>query len=343
MSSSKDIMTPEWCRTITSSQSQMMFIPTRTMAEWASFRDLHPTSISIASCIVAITGSCGGSANMCSTWSPSGYIAGSCGGSQTWSCLGSGGGGTASCNIANAPCEVLAPMYCLNNPYPRISCAIAPDITIAGKSWKACNVWANYVCEAGSLFQWWRNKAFPSTHDMIPTLVWPIALSGLAAADNANQFITNGISPNDWLTPLDSNRWGGEGMDYGKLYPTDNYSSATLANQALMQWPCPIGYHVPTAKDWCDALDSIGNTSGCAYQNSTLAHETLRIPLSGYRNHSSGYYGGENDHANYWTSVSWVTYKALTARIVVFTRNIMLPNGQVQYHTYWNPVRCQKN
>ena len=47
VSSSKEIMTPEWCRKITSSQSSQKLIPTRTMNEWVSFRDHIPSGITI--------------------------------------------------------------------------------------------------------------------------------------------------------------------------------------------------------------------------------------------------------------------------------------------------------
>ncbi len=50
VSSSKEIMTPEWCRNITSSQSSQKLIPTRTMNEWVSFRDHIPSGITINIC-----------------------------------------------------------------------------------------------------------------------------------------------------------------------------------------------------------------------------------------------------------------------------------------------------
>lgn len=53
----KEIDTPEWCRRVTSTQGTAMFIPTRTLAEWVSFRDHLPSGMSIATCTIApITG-----------------------------------------------------------------------------------------------------------------------------------------------------------------------------------------------------------------------------------------------------------------------------------------------
>jgi hypothetical protein len=110
-STRKEVMTPEWCRVITSSRSSVWFVPTRTLAWWVSFRDHLPSGVSISSCVVAVNWSCGWAANTCGAGSTTGYSAGSCGGSQTWSCLGSGGGTKSDCSIANAACPPV-PVNC---------------------------------------------------------------------------------------------------------------------------------------------------------------------------------------------------------------------------------------
>ncbi len=46
----KEIMTPEWCRKITSTNWAIMFAPTRTMTEWVSFRDHLPSGVNISGC-----------------------------------------------------------------------------------------------------------------------------------------------------------------------------------------------------------------------------------------------------------------------------------------------------
>ncbi len=75
-----------------------------TLQNWkAAYYSQPPTTL--------MNGSCGGSANICNAGSPSGYSAGACGGSQTWSCIGSGGGSTSSCSIANAACAVPLPTF----------------------------------------------------------------------------------------------------------------------------------------------------------------------------------------------------------------------------------------
>ena len=93
------------CRRITSWPANY-FIPSRTATEWNAFNTVAASKgFTITSCgIPVVNWVCGGGANTCTAWSPSGYSAGACGGSRTWSCLGSGGGSNASCSLANPGC-----------------------------------------------------------------------------------------------------------------------------------------------------------------------------------------------------------------------------------------------
>lgn len=50
--SSKEIMTPEWCKKIVSPLSTQMFIPTRSSAEWDSFKYHLPTWVRVEECVV---------------------------------------------------------------------------------------------------------------------------------------------------------------------------------------------------------------------------------------------------------------------------------------------------
>ena len=61
-------------------------------------------SCNTQACAIPVNGVCGSTANSCTSGNTSGASAGSCGGAQTWSCLGSGGGWTANCNITNVAC-----------------------------------------------------------------------------------------------------------------------------------------------------------------------------------------------------------------------------------------------
>lgn len=46
----KNIMTPEWCRKITSNRGELFFIPTKTTNEWNNFKSHLPSGIGIGSC-----------------------------------------------------------------------------------------------------------------------------------------------------------------------------------------------------------------------------------------------------------------------------------------------------
>lgn len=46
----KNIMTPEWCRKITSNRNELFFIPTKTTNEWNNFKSHLPSGIGIGSC-----------------------------------------------------------------------------------------------------------------------------------------------------------------------------------------------------------------------------------------------------------------------------------------------------
>jgi len=87
----KEIMTPEGCRKITrtTAVTDTYFIPTKTLAEWVSFRDNPPSGVSIGTC--GINGVCGASKGTCSAGTLSNYNPGSCGGYATWKCSGSNG------------------------------------------------------------------------------------------------------------------------------------------------------------------------------------------------------------------------------------------------------------
>ena len=174
-----------------------------------------------------------------------------------------------------------------SSTYP--GCSQADKIICTGSAtgytWAMCNVGSTtagtWPASYGSLFQWWRNHPFPST-GTVPTLAWPIALTWLAAADSADQFITNwSLSPNDWLNTQDDNRWGWEATA-----TMGTYQTVSPANQALMQWPCSPGYHVPTYQEADDTI-RVGLSNSIGQSNTALMP-----PFAGYRSVADGTYGG---------------------------------------------------
>ncbi len=104
VSSSKEIMTPEWCRKITSSQSSQKLIPTRTMNEWVSFRDHIPSGVTINSCLTPING-------WWSAWSGLSACSVSC-----------GGGTQSQSRVCNNPAPANGWANCVGSTTQSLSC-----------------------------------------------------------------------------------------------------------------------------------------------------------------------------------------------------------------------------
>ncbi len=101
--------------TCTSSCNQSRLVKCTKVSDGTTAGDITCTSIWLpkpasvqdctgGACVSAVNGSCSTTANTCTAGTASSYAAGSCGGNQTWSCLWSGGGTTASCSKANPAC-----------------------------------------------------------------------------------------------------------------------------------------------------------------------------------------------------------------------------------------------
>lgn len=48
----KDIATPDWCQTVTSTLGGTIFVPTGTAGEWNAFKANKPAGVSVANCYV---------------------------------------------------------------------------------------------------------------------------------------------------------------------------------------------------------------------------------------------------------------------------------------------------
>lgn len=269
----KEIMTPEWCRKITSTASSKMFIATNTLTEWASFRDHLPSGVSVDVC------------------NP--YLV----------------------------CTAAWQVYTASTTYPGCS---EPDKLIchgnnAWYIWSMCNLGTNIAgtgaASYGSFFQWWRNVAFPSTGTVTP-IGWPLSL---AAANATSSYIGSSLSPFDWLTPQDNNRWW--------WATASTYSTASPWDQVLMQWPCASEYHVPTYNE----------------ANSTVVAVWLNIKtilkwwLSGGRSNSAATISAQGTSGYWWLSwVNWINSRVLTWNNATYSiANWLRASGF--------PVRCIKN
>ncbi|MBC7498700.1 hypothetical protein H7170_03600 [Candidatus Gracilibacteria bacterium] len=105
-----------------------------------------------------------------------------------------------------------------------------------------------------------------------------------------------------------------------------------------MRGPCMSGYHVPTIKEWCDAIDSINGTTGCSSTATTTVVTTLQIPLSGTRDFSTSTLYNQGSFGYYWSSTPYSTY----ARNVSFNTSQVNPSN-FSYRTIGFSLRCQKN
>ena len=183
----------------------------------------------------------------------------------------------------------------------------------------------------GNYFQWGRSNApFPSTGN-VPTIAWPKTLT---EANNATgSFITSvAFSTHDWLTPQDNNRLWGWGTDQ----ITGTYADRTPTNQALMQWPCAYWYHVPTAKEWCDTVNSLAGTPICSNYTNVNLWYILKIPAAGMR------------YIDWWLSSP--TYAMLASSSPSSDRTWTIEyhytwvfNYGIDPNNFWVNVRCQKN
>lgn len=141
----------------------------------------------------------------------------------------------------------------------------------------------------GSYFQWGRNEdvtALGSTATQSSTGT---------SSTVVGSFVKGAVNNYDWLVDAskNDNLWGGSGTT--PLAGT----FATRGSPAEMKGPCQTGYHVPTAKEWCDAITAVSpDVTACdrTWHVETTANKfitTLKLPLAGDRDYSSAAYNGQ--------------------------------------------------
>ena len=133
----------------------------------------------------------------------------------------------------------------------------------SGKIWMAINLGAPQVATSstdaaayGDLYQWGRTTDGHEKRNST-VVAGPVA----SGSEGAN-FITNGTTPNDWLSTQDDTRWG----------------ATKTAND-----PCPTGYRVPTETE-LNAERLLFATSNAAGAFGSV----LKLPVAGYRSGSTG-------------------------------------------------------
>ena len=184
-------------------------------------------------------------------------------------------------------------------------------VSASGETWMAKNLGAQQVATSstdaaayGDLYQWGRTTDGHEKRNST-VVAGPVA----SGSEGAN-FITNGTTPNDWLSTQDDTRWG----------------ATKTAND-----PCPTGYRVPTETELnAELLLFATNDADGAFGSE------LKLPLAGYRFSSTGALDSVGTYGIYWSS----TIGGTNARYLRF--NSSNANMSSIYRAYGFSVRCIK-
>lgn len=247
--------------------------------------------------------------------------------------------GTYNWNCGALSCSAWR-LISASSTYP--GCDTADIILPDGSTWALCNVWAitsnvNSTWSFGNLYQWWRNTPFPS-NGFVSTIPW---LVSEVVANASSSFVLGASSTytTDWVTPQNDNLWWWVTNPMLWLF-----SSLSAGDKLLMQWPCSAGYHVPTYKEWNNALSSIdSNTTWAVFSNKTdtSIHTILKLPLSGFRDHRDGWQvSGSNMFGKYWVSSPYIVSRWNTVSINLDSISIWIDyNKRADAYS----VRCIKD
>ncbi len=151
----------------------------------------------------------------------------------------------------------------------------------------------------GGFFQWGRNEDVTS---LLATGAQSPAGSLASAA--VGSFVTSNGQTRDWIAVPNGNLWGGGSTSLG----SGSHSAQSVAGKAAMRGPCAPGYHVPTQTEWWSAMSSLHSESTPEFKNSDYSQfdsnlgRTLKLPLAGYRDESTGDYFRQGSVGLYWTS-----------------------------------------
>jgi len=247
-----------------------------------------------------------------------------------------------------------------NSRYPW--CDMDDIVLPNGQVWAACNVGASKagtgVESYGSLFQWGRNVPFSSTGS-VSTIQWPVSA-------NAAKLLTDFVVwiNKFWLTPNDNNLWWGSGttalvVSWVNSNNTEAiYSDLNSDNKKLMQGPCMEWYHIPTAKEWKNTIDTLNWTGFVVKTSEDKVWGKLLLPYAWYRmganwQVTSGTFDGQlqwENQGSYWSSsielipYEWKIQESLYMLSMMPHYNIGLSSG-IKYNmaNFGYSIRCLKN
>ena len=210
----------------------------------------------------------------------------------------------------------------LNPPKPVNCNGVVTEVvevtSTTGAIWMDRNLGASRVAQSfddtlayGALYQWGRSADGHQCSDSDTTST--LASTSIASTDQAwaGKFIVSSTSPNDWLSPQDSNLWQG-------VNGVNN--------------PCPTGFRLPTETEWQAEIDTWGDSPNADSAYNSL----LKLPVSGGRFSSSGdpFYVGS--FGSYWSS----SVSGSNARGLAFVSS---GAGLFSYHrAFGRAVRCLK-
>lgn len=248
-----------------------------------------------------------------------------------------------NCNADGYPypaCTAVGQTYTASSTYPWCNTPDKVICTCIGKAqtWPMCNVGSNTAgttsVSYGSIFQWGRSNAPFLPIGSVPTIPWPMDITS-ANSVTGSFIIANLISPYDWLTSQDPNRW------WGSSTTSSSWTFTTLGSPSAMQWPCANGYHVPTLKEWCDMSNVLQGLSWCnSIWNGSIIINTLQIPYAGARSAWNWSLINQGSYGWYWVS----SYGQINSNYCMsvnfsWTYNPIADNACA----VWETIRCIKN
>ncbi|MDD4531376.1 MAG: FISUMP domain-containing protein [Candidatus Pacebacteria bacterium] len=183
----------------------------------------------------------------------------------------------------------------------------------AGKCFLDRNLGASRVANAyndaesyGDIFQWGRAT------DGHQTRTSPLSsVLATSATNPGSSFITNSVSPYDWLATQRTDLWQGV---------------SGINN------PCPSGWRLPTNTEWQAEI-----TAGSWTTRDSAYASTLKLPSAGYRNYSSGSLTNVGSNGYYWAAS--VTGSG-SNNLLFHSSSATMSNSA---RAYGFSVRCLKN
>ena len=212
----------------------------------------------------------------------------------------------------------------------------------------------------GYKYQWWNNYWFSDT-DQVTSVT-----DGLTWDDSYNNNWYKSTNFINWSSH-DYDVWDGnnptingkEHHDWVWWWANDDASNwwwVDLKNYAERQWPCPSGWHVPSAWEWWLLVKYWRDTYATGvtlnwsdnlyyFSDSTARQnfmEYFNIPFAGLRNYSSAALNGQGSYGLYWSSSPYGSDYPYRARFLYLDSSNVDANN-IYYRAYGFSVRCFKN